>query len=98
MALIVGVLKETFPAERRVAAVPRTIDLLKKAGVEVWIEREAGLEAGFFDEDYMARGAQAGSADDVRSHARIFLQVRVPELPDGFKRGDAVVGFCDPLT
>ena len=34
MSLSVGVLKETFPSERRVAVVPRVIDLLKSEGRE----------------------------------------------------------------
>ena len=47
MALIVGVLKETFPEERRVALTPKVFDVLKKLNAEVWIEQGAGVEAGF---------------------------------------------------
>jgi NAD(P) transhydrogenase subunit alpha len=38
------------------------------------------------------------TADEVRSRAEVLLQVRVPEQPDGLKRGTIVIGFCDPLT
>ncbi|HLX44775.1 MAG TPA: Re/Si-specific NAD(P)(+) transhydrogenase subunit alpha [Bryobacteraceae bacterium] len=96
MALIAGVLKENFPSERRVAVVPRVVDLLKKSSVEVWIERRAGLEAGFVDEDYVTRGAHIGGADEIRKQARILLHVRVPEDPPN--KGDIAIGFCDPLT
>jgi NAD(P) transhydrogenase subunit alpha len=96
LALIAGVLKENFPSERRVAVVPRVVDLLKKSSVEIWIEHGAGLESGFMDEDYSARGAHIGTNADVRGNASILLHVRVPENPP--KRGDIAIGFCDPLT
>jgi NAD(P) transhydrogenase subunit alpha len=96
LAITVGVLKETFPSERRVAVVPRAVDLLKKSGTEVWIERGAGLEAGFVDDDYTARGANVATADEVRKQAQILLHVRVPENPP--KKGDIAIGFCDPLS
>ncbi len=98
MALSVGVFKENFPSERRVAVVPRVVDLLKKSQIEVWIETEAGVESGFPDEDYAARGAHVVSVEEVRNQARIMLHVRVPELPDGFAPGDTAIGMCDPLT
>ena len=98
MALSVGVVKENFPSERRVAVVPRVVDLLKKSQIEVWIETEAGVDAGFPDEEYAARGAHVVDVNEVRSHARIQLHVRVPELPDGFSAGDTAIGLCDPLT
>jgi NAD(P) transhydrogenase subunit alpha len=96
LAITVGVLKETFPSERRVAAVPRSIDLLKKSGVEVWIERGAGLESGFTDEDYMAKGAQLALVDEVYDRAEVLLHVRVPQQPP--KRDVIAIGFCDPLA
>jgi NAD(P) transhydrogenase subunit alpha len=98
LALIAGILKETSLSERRVAVVPRVVDLLKKSSVEVCIETHAGLEAGFTDEDYTARGAQVLPADEVRRQAQVLLCVRVPELPEGLTEGMSVIGFCDPLT
>ncbi len=96
MALIVGVLKETFPEERRVALTPKVFDVLKKLNAEVWIETGAGAEAGFPDADYAAKGAHIGSANDVLEHASILLHVRVPQ-PDRLK-GHISIGFCDPLS
>jgi len=97
LALSVGVLTETFPSERRVAVVPRVIDLLKKSQIEVWMEAGAGIESGFPDEEYTARGANVATAEQVRKQARILLHVRVPESPDGLLSGDTVIGLCDPL-
>ncbi|HLH39945.1 MAG TPA: Re/Si-specific NAD(P)(+) transhydrogenase subunit alpha [Bryobacteraceae bacterium] len=96
MALTVGVLKENFPSERRVAATPRVLDLLKKSGVETWIESGAGLESGFTDDEYIAKGGRVGPAADVRENARILLHVRVPAEPPG--RDIIAIGFCDPLS
>ena len=98
MALSVGVLTETFPSERRVAVVPRVIDLLKKSQIDVWIEAGAGIESGFLDEEYTARGAHVATADEVHKQARILLHVRVPESPVGLLAGDTVIGLCDPLS
>jgi H+-translocating NAD(P) transhydrogenase subunit alpha len=96
LALIVGVLKEAFPEERRVALTPKAFDVLKKLGAEVWVERDAGAQAGFPDAGYAAKGAHIASADEVRGHASILLHVRVP-LPDGLP-GHISIGLCDPLS
>ncbi len=98
MGLIAGVLKETIPGERRVAVVPRVIELITKAGVELWIERGAGAEAGFPDSEYAAKGAHlAASAAAVREKSGILLQVRPPEA-QGLSRQHTVIAFCDPLN
>jgi NAD(P) transhydrogenase subunit alpha len=98
LGISVGVLKETFSGERRVAITPKAMDALTKAGAEVWIETGAGNEAGFPDEEYAARGAKiAVDADEVREKAQILLTVRAPE-PAGLRKGQIVVGLCDPLS
>jgi NAD(P) transhydrogenase subunit alpha len=96
LALTVGVLKENFPSERRVAATPRVLDLLKKSGVETWIESGAGLESGFPDDEYIAKGGRVAPAAAVRENAQILLHVRVPAEPPG--RDAIAIGFCDPLS
>jgi NAD(P) transhydrogenase subunit alpha len=98
-----GVLKETWPAESRVAVVPAALAALKRAGVDVIVETGAGLAAGFPDEEYRAKGASLASRDEVLSSSRLLLTVR--SLADGHD-GEAiarlgadhvVVGFLDPL-
>jgi NAD(P) transhydrogenase subunit alpha len=97
LGLSVGVFKETFPGERRVALTPKVIDMLTKAGAEVWIESGAGVESGYPDEEYTGRGAKVASLADVRNHASILLTVRAPQ-PGGLTKGQIVIGFCDPLS
>ena len=55
--MFVGVPREIFPGERRVALVPAVIPNLKKAGLEVVVEAGAGVEAGYPDAEYTAKGA-----------------------------------------
>ena len=98
MGLTVGVLKESCADERRVAITPRVMDLLAKAGVDVLVERGAGTEAGFEDEEYAAKGAQiASTGADVLERAQVLLHVRVPRPSPGLNQRHAVIGFCDPL-
>ncbi len=104
--MIVGVPRETFPGERRVALVPALVPGLQRAGLEVLVETGAGLEAGFTDEAYVEKGAAiAASRAEVFEKAGIVLQVRAPGANPGegardlelLREGQVVIGFCDPL-
>lgn len=104
--MTVGVPKETYPGERRVALVPAVVPSLKKAGLEVVLEAGAGLEAGFPDSAYTEKGGRiAGSREEVFGVADVIVQVRAygsnPEAGRGDLRllrpGQTVVGFFDPL-
>src|SRR5437773_1541432 len=74
--MLVGVPRESFPGERRVALVPATIPHLTKAGLEVVVEAGAGISAGYPDADYTAKGAKIVSdrADLFRA-ADIVVQI-----------------------
>ncbi len=99
MGLSIGVLKETLPGERRVAITPKVIDVLTKAGAEVLVEAGAGLEAGYPDEEYTAKGAKiAPTAAAVAETAQILLTVRVPAPGGLVKKGQIVIGMADPLS
>jgi H+-translocating NAD(P) transhydrogenase subunit alpha len=56
--VIVGVARESYPGERRVALVPAIVPTLFKAAFEVVIETGAGLEAGYTDAQYVEKGAK----------------------------------------
>ena len=56
--MIVGVPRETFPGERRVALVPAAIPNLTKAGLQVVVEAGAGALAGYPDSEYSGKGAK----------------------------------------
>ena len=104
--MIVGVPRETYPGERRVALVPGVIANLAKAGLEVVVEAGAGVEAGYLDTEYQTKGAKVlPSRGDVFSAADIIVQVLCygsndrtgrADLPL-FRRGQALIGFLRPL-
>ncbi len=106
MPVILGTPRETFPGERRVAVTPRYCDALRKAGIEVMIEHNAGVEAGYPDEAYTARGAQLSTREQIFSQAQLITQVRsLGANPAEGRRdlalmrpGQVVVGFGEPLT
>ena len=56
--MIVGVPKELYPGERRVALTPVVVPMLAKAGLEVVIEAGAGERAGYPDAQYQDKGAK----------------------------------------
>jgi NAD(P) transhydrogenase subunit alpha len=106
LAKIVGVLKETFPGERCVAIVPRSVEVLAKAGLSVLIESGAGLPAGYPDDQYTARGAKTASRAEILAQADVIAQFRsVGANPQngrtdlsGFRPGQIVLGMGEPLT
>ncbi len=104
--MIVGVPRETFPGERRVALIPAVLPTLAKAGLEVALEAGAGVEAGYPDADYAAKGAKvlADRAEVFRA-ADILTQVLCygsndrtgkADLPL-FHRDQLLIGFLRPL-
>src|SRR5918993_1334532 len=93
----IGVAVEQFPGERRVALVPASIALLKKAGFDVLVERGAGARAGFPDSAYEEKGAQvAASRSDVFG-ADVVLQVRAGDYAL-MRQGQVIVAMADPLV
>ena len=106
MSVTVGVPRETFPGERRVAIVPRQCDALAKLDASVIVERSAGLQAGFPDDQYAAHGARLASRAEVFQAADVIVQVRTlganPEAGRAdlslFRHGQIVMGFGEPLT
>src|SRR6267378_1082784 len=74
--MIVGVPRESFTGERRVALVPAVIPNLTKAGLEVVVEAGAGTSAGYPDADYVSKGAKIASARaEVFRAADIVVQI-----------------------
>jgi len=101
----VGVVKETFPGERRVALVPADVAKLAKSGLSVIVEPGAGLAAGFADKAYEEKGARLAVSREGTFTAGIIAQVRsLGTNPQAgktdlrfFHSGQVVIGSCDPL-
>ena len=94
----VGIPKESWPGETRVAIIPAAVPGLTKAGLEVVVEHGAGVSAGFTDDAYRSQGAALAARDEVFRTADVLLQVRssTADLP-GVRNGQAVIAFADPL-
>ncbi|MGH9680834.1 MAG: NAD(P) transhydrogenase subunit alpha, partial [Candidatus Acidiferrales bacterium] len=104
--MIVGVPRETYPGERRVALAPIVIPNLAKAGIEAVIETGAGVEAGFPDAEYAAKGAKIlGSRAEVFAAADAVIQVLCYGSNDQtgkadvplMRPGQLLIGFLRPL-
>ena len=104
--MIVGVPRESFPGERRVAMVPAVIPSLTKAGLEVVVEAGAGTPAGYLDSEYAAKGAKIlGSRAEVFGTADIVIQVLCYGSNDRtgkddvplYRSGQTLIGFLRPL-
>jgi len=104
--VIVGVPKESYPGERRVALVPVAVPGLIKAGLEVIVEAGAGEQAGYPDAIYVEKGAKiVPDRAAVFGAADIVVQVLCygsndvtgkADLPL-MRRGQALIGFLRPL-
>jgi NAD(P) transhydrogenase subunit alpha len=93
----VGIPRETWPGETRVALIPASVPALTKAGLQVVVEEGAGTAAGFPDAAYVAQGAAVAPRRDIYQ-ADILLQVRsAPGEPGSLRAGQTVIGFADPL-
>jgi NAD(P) transhydrogenase subunit alpha len=104
--VIVGVPKESYPGERRVALVPVVIASLAKAGLEVVVESGAGIEAGYPDAAYAEKGAKIlPDRAAVFASAEIIVQVLSYGSNDVtgqsdlrlMRRGQTLVGFLRPF-
>ena len=104
--MIVGIVKEAFPGERRVALVPAVIPSLAKAGCQVVVEAGAGLEAGYLDAAYVEKGARlVPTRAEVFAAADAIFQVLCHGANDKTGRADlallrretVLIGFVRPL-
>src|SRR5205085_679090 len=74
----VGIPKEIYPHERRVAATPDTVEKMVKSGLEVAAEAGAGEASSFLDALYIEAGARIKDAAAVFADSDIVLKVRQP--------------------
>ncbi|MBS1852767.1 MAG: Re/Si-specific NAD(P)(+) transhydrogenase subunit alpha [Acidobacteria bacterium] len=104
--MIIGIPKESYPEERRVALVPMVVPALAKAGFEIVMEAGAGLEAGYLDEQYVEKGVKiVADRQAVFAAADVIVQILCygsndltgdADLPL-LRRGQVLVGFLRPL-
>ena len=105
--MILGVPKETYPGERRVAMVPANLGAIKSAGLDVMVEAGAGAQAGYPDAAYQEKGAQIlENRADVFKSADVIVYVRGLGANPEAGRADlalmrpdqAILGLLEPLS
>ena len=105
--MIVGIARETFAGEHRVALVPEAVSGLSACNADILIEPGAGAAAGYADAAYADRGAEiAADRDEVFARADVVFQVRTlganPEAGRAdlarIRSGQVLIGASDPLT
>ncbi|MFY9703491.1 MAG: Re/Si-specific NAD(P)(+) transhydrogenase subunit alpha [Terriglobales bacterium] len=103
--MIIGVPKESYPGDRRVAIVPAVLPTLTKAGFEVHIESGAGIEAGYPDSQYADKGAKIAPNRAAVFAADIVVQILCYGSNDItgkqdvplYRRDQILIGFLRPF-
>jgi NAD(P) transhydrogenase subunit alpha len=95
----IGVARETAPGERRVALVPDALAKLTGGGLEILVEKGAGVGALIPDSAYTEAGASVVSTDDLYRDADVIVRVQKPSQSEAkrLRSGQAVVGLLQPL-
>ncbi len=95
----IGVPKEIYAGERRVATTPDVVTELKKLGFEVAIEAGAGSAASYTDAAYAAAGCEiVKKAADIWKHSDIVLKVRAPDSKESklLRSDQTLISFLWP--
>jgi len=99
MPQVIGVPREVFPGEKRVATVPDVVPKLAKLGFGVIVQSGAGEAASISDAAYEAAGARiVADAASAWSGADIIFKVRAPTLDEvrSMREGQVLVSFIWP--
>jgi NAD(P) transhydrogenase subunit alpha len=103
----IAIPKEILSGERRVAATPETVDKMVKAGLDVWVESEAGQGSFISNADYEKAGAKiATSSTSLLADADIVLKVQRPVLNEKvgeheahmMKEGAVLICLLQPMS
>jgi NAD(P) transhydrogenase subunit alpha len=95
----IGVPKEKYAGERRVATTPDVAAQLIKLGYEVAVESGAGATASYSDAAYESAGCSvAATADEIWNDSDIVMKVRGPDAEEAprLKSGQTLISFLYP--
>ena len=97
--MIIGVPKEVFAGEKRVATSPECVEKFIKMGFSVLIESGAGTASHFADDLFMASGAKiAATAKELWAQSDVVFKVRAPTETEvlAMKAGTVLASFIWP--
>jgi NAD(P) transhydrogenase subunit alpha len=95
----IGIPRENFPGEKRVATTPDVATQLQKLGFKVAVEAGAGAAANFVDAAYRDAGCEiVESAADLWKSSDIVMKVRAPDEQetDLLRTGQTLISFLWP--
>eukprot|EP01079_Euglenida_sp_SAG-EU17-18_P002751 gene2751-552_t len=94
----IGIPRESFDGEKRVALVPANVQRLVQKGYTVLVEKEAGVLADLYDKDYANAGAVIADTPQEVFAADIVMKVRPPTLAevDWMKPKAVLMSFIYP--
>lgn len=82
-AVIVAIPKETAELEKRVALVPETVSKLTDIGLEVVLEKDAGLASNYLDDAYQEAGATIkDDRTEIFASADLLISIQTPPAED----------------
>ena len=77
--MLIGVIKETTPGENRVAITPEIVEKLTSAGIQIIIEKNAGINSGFCDDEYILSGADiCDSPQQICHDCNVLFKIWAP--------------------
>jgi alanine dehydrogenase len=94
--MYIGIPKESRPYEYRVGLSPAGVEIIAQQGHQVFVEHEAGVAAGFSDQEYEQVGARiAFSAEEVFGRADLLLKIARPLMKEleWLREGSIITGF-----
>ena len=95
--MLISALKEFTDNEKRVALTPDSLKLFQRLGLEVLIEKGAGINSGYTDQQYIDFGAKIVNRESCLQ-ADICLCVKIPEIKDleKIKERGVLIGILNP--
>lgn len=99
--MLIGVPKELYPSENRVSLIPFNVKKLVGFGAEILIEKNAGINAGFSDDEYEEAGAKITAKRDlILSSSHIVLRLHKPPIFEisELKKGGIHISYLDPFN
>lgn len=97
--LTIGIPREIFKNEKRVAITPAITEVLTKKGFKVLVEENAGSLAKFPNDQYAAAGGNVVDVKSLYSNSDILLKVRNPsmeEVTNNIRDESTLISFMYP--
>ncbi len=95
MIVTVAIPKETAEHENRVALIPETVKKLTELGLDVVVEKEAGLASNYLDDAYIESGATIqDDRSELLKSADILISIQTPPSEDLKTLSEGTILIC----